>query len=58
MLLVCLSAMFATGCQTLKASNATACAINFDYKDTGVNDQNARALLVHYCICKDKKACE
>ena len=39
-------------------SNASACLIPFDYGDEGVNAQNARALLVHYCLCKDEKACE
>ena len=51
-LLLCLG-----GCTTWQASNASACVIPFDYGDEGVNDANAKALLLHYCICKDEKAC-
>lgn len=39
-------------------SNASACLIPFDYNDLGVNAQNARALLLYYCICEDHKKCE
>ncbi len=46
------------GCANFNASNASACVVPFDYGDEGVNDQNARALLIHYCICKDEKACK
>ena len=49
--------MCAIGCKTAPVTNATACEVGFDYKDTGVNERNARALLAHYCICKDKSAC-
>lgn len=49
--------MLLSGCKTYQASNASACVIPFDYGDTGVNDKNARALLIHYCICKDERAC-
>ncbi len=47
----------ACGINLNKPSNLPACRIAFDYKDTGVNDQNARALLVHYCLCVDAQRC-
>lgn len=50
--------MFIVGCKTLTVTNATACEVGFDYKDPNVNEQNARALLTHYCICKDEKLCQ
>lgn len=50
--------MCAGGCKTLKASNTSACRVAFDYQDPGVNDQNARALLVHYCLCVDERGCK
>lgn len=51
--------MFLTACQTYpKASNASVCVIPFDYGDTGANATNKRALLLHYCLCKDERACK
>ena len=50
--------MCVSGCETVQITNATACEVGFDYKDKGVNNQNARALLVHYCICHDNKLCK
>ena len=59
LLLVMLSGVIITaGCTKLQTSNASACVIPFDYGDEGVNAQNARALLVHYCLCKDARACD
>lgn len=58
LLTVCLLTLCVSGCRTWGASNATACRVGFDYTDTGVNDQNARALLKHYCICVDEALCE
>lgn len=56
---ICLvSCVFFAGCKTFQASNASACNVGFDYKDPGVNDTNARALLVHYCLCVDDKLCK
>lgn len=49
--------MLVIGCKTYQTSNNSACIIPFDYSDEGVNDENARALLIHYCLCKDPKAC-
>ena len=49
---------FAGGCKTFQASNASACRVGFDYQDPGVNEQNARALLVHYCLCNRASACD
>lgn len=54
---VCLLMMLGAGCAGFKASNASACVIPFDYGDGGVNDQNAKALLMYYCLCKDEHAC-
>lgn len=39
-------------------NNASACLVPFDYNDVGVNAQNARALLLYYCICEDRSKCE
>ncbi len=50
--------MLSAGCATWRASNASACLVPFDYTDENVNDQNARALLIHYCLCKDERACK
>ena len=50
--------MLGAGCTTWQTSSAGACAVPFDYGDEGVNAQNARALLIHYCLCKDEKACK
>ena len=50
-LIVCLAVLCGNGCKTFRSSNASACRVGFDYADTGVNERNARALLVHYCIC-------
>ena len=55
---VCLLTLYASGCATFPATNRTACYVGFDYTDEGVNDQNARALLKHYCICVDEALCE
>ncbi len=49
--------MCAAGCSTFPASKAPACRVDFDYRDPGVNEQNARALLVHYCLCIDGAPC-
>ena len=57
-LIICLLTTCASGCKTWRASNATACRVGFDYKDPGVNDQNARALLKHYCLCKGSPVCQ
>lgn len=57
-LLICLMMTSVSGCKTFQASNASACKVGFDYKDPGVNDTNARALLVHYCLCVDEKLCK
>lgn len=56
--IICLLALCASGCKTWRASNATACRVGFDYKDPGVNDQNARALLTHYCLCVNPRPCQ
>lgn len=50
--------MCGIGCKTVVVTNATACHVGFDYKDPGVNNRNARALLAHYCICVDEKLCK
>ena len=50
--------MSGIGCARLQVSNASTCAIPFDYSDEGVNEQNARGLLIHYCLCKDENLCE
>lgn len=47
-----------TGCKTVTVSNTTACHVGFDYDDKGVNEQNAKALLAHYCICFDETICD
>lgn len=59
LLLVMLSGVIITaGCMKLQTTNASACLIPFDYNDVGVNAQNARALLLYYCICEDQSKCE
>ena len=58
MFMLCLLMTLGAGCTTWQTSNASACLVPFDYGDDGVNDQNARALLIHYCICRDEKACK
>ena len=50
--------MLGGGCTKLQVSNASACLVPFDYADEGVNEQNARALLMYYCICKDARMCK
>lgn len=50
--------MLGAGCTKLQISNTSACQVPFDYADEGVNEQNARALLMYYCICEDEKACQ
>lgn len=50
--------MFVNGCARLQVTNASACRVGFDYADEGVNNQNARALLEHYCLCVDDKLCK
>lgn len=48
----------AVGCtKSQMVRTESVCRISFDYGDEGVNDQNARALLIHYCLCKDEKQC-
>ena len=56
-LIICLLLTCAGGCKTFQASNAAACRVEFDYADPGVNEQNARALLVHYCLCRNAQPC-
>ena len=53
-------AMCVGGCvKYQRATNATICEnVHFDYADEGVNDTNARGLLLFYCLCEDNKACE
>lgn len=58
MLVICLLTSVVSGCRTIDVTNATACHVGFDYYDTGANDQNVKALMAHYCICVDSKACE
>lgn len=58
MLAGCLMMMLLTGCKTFQASNASACVIPFDYGDAGANMTNKRALLIHYCLCKDESVCK
>ncbi len=49
----------ASGCtKSLTNSNTSACLIPFDYGDDGVNERNARGLLMHYCLCHDNGACK
>ena len=55
--LVWMSIGFVVGCTTLQTSSASVCLIPFDYADEGINEQNARALLLYYCLCKNEKAC-
>lgn len=50
--------MLGGGCTKLQVSNASACLVPFDYADEGVNEQNARALLMYYCVCKDARMCK
>lgn len=48
----------AVGCtKSVMVQTDSVCHIPFDYGDEGVNVQNARALLIHYCLCKDEKPC-
>lgn len=58
MFILCLLMTLGAGCTKLQISNASACLVPFDYGDEGVNDQNAKALLIHYCLCKDENACQ
>ena len=55
--LICLGMWCISGCATSVGSNASACQIVFDYRDPGVNERNARALLVHYCLCHNPRIC-
>lgn len=55
---ICLLILCVNGCKTVNVSNTTACQVGFDYSDNGVNEQNARALLSHYCICYDEELCK
>lgn len=58
LLIVLLPMTFATGCRTIK-NNHTTCYVGFDYKDKGVNDQNVKALVRHYCLCNpESKKCK
>lgn len=57
MLIISLMMMSLISCKTYQTTNASACLIPFDYKDVGANIQNKRALLIHYCICKDESVC-
>ena len=56
--LICSMCFIISGCKTFQASNASACAIPFDYGDSGANIANKRALLIHYCLCKDESVCK
>lgn len=55
---VCLLTMLVGSCKSYQTSNASVCQIPFDYGDKGVNDTNARGLLIYYCLCKDETPCK
>ena len=58
-LIMCVTLLLtACGISSNRRSNAPACMVGFDYKDEGVNDTNARALLSHYCLCVEAKFCQ